>query len=52
MTVIPDNSRESVYMTSVIRSVTVVVAPGILSRIINQAHTGWPPVADGVIAEK
>ena len=31
---------------------TVVTAPDTPSFIINQAAAGWPPVADGVIAEK
>ena len=42
----------SVYMIKFIRSITVAAAPGMPSSIIKNAVAGWPPEADGVIAEK
>ena len=43
---------EAVYKVKLTSSIIVVAVPGILFFIIKYAEAGWPPVAEGVMAEK
>ena len=48
----PTTIMEIVYNARLSKSAIVTTAVGILSSIMKKALAGWPPVADGVIAEK
>ena len=49
---IPTTTVEVVYIIKLMSKATVIVAVGIPLALIKSALAGWPPVADGVIAEK
>ena len=48
----PSTMIAIVYSARFISRIDVVTTPGMPSRIIHTAEAGWPPVAEGVIAEK
>ena len=52
MAIIPIVIMEAVYITRLSSSATALTAAGTPSAIMKNALAGWPPVADGVMAEK
>ena len=45
-------SSDRLYSARLSSSTTVVTAAGMPSPTISRAEAGWPPVAEGVMAEK
>lgn len=48
----PMTTMAKVYIAKFASSAAVDAMPEIPSRIIKNAQAGWPPVAEGVMAEK
>ena len=48
----PSTTMDIVYIARFRMRVAVTMPPGMPSRIMKNALAGWPPVADGVMAEK
>ena len=51
-TKMPMTTMAKVYIAKFASSAAVDAMPEIPSRIIKNAQAGWPPVAEGVMAEK